>query len=381
MSHIEEKTAIIQSYDTHNPVNIDLICEYKQMGGLASTIMENFNTSKIDPTNSLVLMDGKREILYTLLAEDNKKRTNLWRSDHKGFHYNLNQGSFASVYMITKHKSEFKYILKLTEADNDRLITQYDNDKKIFPGIKKNLIDIISYGKITVPTYENNVTRKYYYMIVPVYNTFEEEKIATYTVLKKYNLLRNLAILLDKLQRAGYIIPDLKSDNIGYDDSGEIILIDYDTLTFSSSSEYPHQITYISGNLGNYGNHNYYQFAMLLIMFFLQHLDPMVLFCIFADVNNVPDCKNPVNAEIIEDWMVDIKGPEWHCQILDECLIINSRPDMVYFSIIVNMIDQVIEYLEQKPVAVGGYMMYKTNKNSYNKLLTNRMTISTHGII
>ena len=254
---------------THTPEEKTLVCTYRrhtplQQGGYSVNIRNNFDTSSID-FDTLEILENDI-LLYEITGALN---INSHRNKNEHVHRNLANGIFSSIYAIVDKKMQQNetYILKLAEEDIGPLIKKYNNDLKIFADIKKHLIDIKFYGKITVPTYDNG-TKQYYYMIVPVYNTFDCVKMIDMQLETKIEFLYKLALLLNTLQEKKYMVPDLKHANIGYDNNGEIILIDYDIYTlYHISDMFCGNYTYQLSQLAHNGNFDFYPFAIVFNYF------------------------------------------------------------------------------------------------------------------
>ena len=376
---IETKTT-----GTHNPKQKDLICVYKQDGGDSSNIIKNFDTSKIN-ANVLEIMDNKRKVLYILSGKDNKKENKIYGSTFT--HLNLNRGAQTSIYLITEHNTNVQYVLKLTGFPNDytnnqELIDKYRGDLTI-PDIQKNLIDIKFYGKISVPVYEGT-TCTFDYIIVPKYHTFDDHNL--HTPLEKYDFLRKLAIFVRTLQLNNWILPDLKLQNIGFDDSGEIILIDYDIeAIYDSKKNLPGSgYTYRSSSCVKNENYNYYSFAMVVVAFFHEEFYLTIWKCIFNDLNKrVYEC-NDLKEEIVEFdkelIKLDIDTCEnnmYYMVIIKECVNNNMSRNIASFQQIIYIIQQIIEKLTMHKAPIensntpspaasfGGYNMQIKNKYSY----------------
>ena len=112
---------------------------------------------------------------------------------------------------------------------------------------KKNLIEIILHGvfqtkkeNITCISTDLNDTFKiknfdFNYVITKRYNS--EQNLHLFSHKNRYTILMNLLILLQKMYTRGEFHADLKLSNIGWNNSFDIILIDYDQFTIKSVKE------------------------------------------------------------------------------------------------------------------------------------------------
>jgi serine/threonine protein kinase len=119
------------------------------------------------------------------------------------------------IFRITKlHETN-----EIESHELNLFINKHELDYKLLP---TNIIEIKYYGLLTTPS---NIVLSY--CIVKKYHT----DISLVLNNDRYKILASLVNALKTLEEHDYIHADLKSDNIGFDDSYNCIFIDYDVET------------------------------------------------------------------------------------------------------------------------------------------------------
>ena len=181
-------------------------------------------------------MYGDKDVVITIL---NPKILN-YKDEEPIF----GRGSYTAVYLVDVQGTNF--ILRLTKKTKYHILYL----KKILSEYiiyNKNLIEIILHGviqtkkeNITCISTDLNDTFKitnfdFNYVITKRYNS--EQNLHLFSHKNRYTILMNLLILLQKMYTRGEFHADLKLSNIGWNNSFDIILIDYDQFTIKSVKE------------------------------------------------------------------------------------------------------------------------------------------------
>jgi len=211
------------------PINIDLILSCStQIGGHIKPIdmINDINNKKFKCLKSI-------DNSITFEYDDTYNIQNTNESTYLG------KGSYTGVFAIKQITESLQLprnnninetlILRITEEPFN--LNKYLSDNNII----NNIPYAYYYGKITI----NNIT-SYNYLITKKYNIFTDENIKILSIQNKKLILYDLVSCLSILEQHKYIINDLKTANIGYDENFRVILIDYDeiTIVMSDSPEY-----------------------------------------------------------------------------------------------------------------------------------------------
>jgi len=219
VSDIQKQPLKYIKLKTHNPKQIDLTLKKIFSGGYSSIVINEI----CNTTNSKIISDdGTVEFIFNdaknISLEENK--CNYFKA-----------GSFTAVYVVRKPNDNVDLILRITTIEENILfdIKTYNDNIKI--GIKNNLPDYLYCGILTV----NN--KKYNYSIVKTYKVISDFVYETLANRKLF--FKKLLELLAMLENKNYFINDFKPDNIGYDDTFNPIIIDYDAKTITREREGP----------------------------------------------------------------------------------------------------------------------------------------------
>jgi len=207
------------------PLDLELI-PCSQSGGWADNIIEHLNTTDYK------CLEGKLngiEYLF-ILTNDN--------TEHKYQAYYKATGSFTVVIFIKQLKPTNSNTIVLRISD-----IPINKDKQLKPAIFK---EIVSKYKEDKKLISEHMMRVYYYGDLKANYNFTPP--LSYTIVKKYNvlteisysnsylrdtILRQLLKMLIKLNENKIFHNDLKPTNIGYDEKGTLILIDWDNTTLA----------------------------------------------------------------------------------------------------------------------------------------------------
>jgi hypothetical protein len=203
---------------------------------------EMFNNLYV--TNSPIFGGTPQKTLSAMKTQQNKyvmfgDRQTVWEfdADNKnsldGSNF-VGNGTFTAVFSLKLIKNaknypldvKTQYILRVVDDSIDEIkhfIDIWKNDKREFP---LNIIDIFFYGSVI-----GNGTEIARYVMTRRYGDYHDiEKLDIY---KKQKYLYNVLQFLNLIHKNNIIYHDFKFQNIGFDDSDELIFIvlDYDDET------------------------------------------------------------------------------------------------------------------------------------------------------
>jgi hypothetical protein len=202
-----------------HPIRKNLIIKKSQIGGrlFAPDIIKLINLNQ-----GLAIYD---------FDDQSKKMFNFKEN------YSLGNGTNTVLYKIqpvSELPHEFnKYSDKLliriyddsAEQINLLMNENYIEHKKRFP---KNIIDIYYYGNIQINNDGN--TSNVYYSITREYNIIANNFLDR-SFDQSLDILKSLLTFLNELYKSNICYRDMKTENIGYDEYNNCVIIDYDSIT------------------------------------------------------------------------------------------------------------------------------------------------------
>jgi hypothetical protein len=210
-----------------NPLNIDLyVCNNPQLGGNPDEILKTINNK----VNNCII-DQSRNFIF-------KYDSNNLKTTPESIY--LGKGSNTLVMSI-------QHVGNVHELDNKKLIIRITDSEVFKPEKYVHDVQLVGhcipkvymYGKLIY-----NQQKIYGYVICKKYHVLNDADIQQIRTQDKQLILNDLVKCLDKLQKAHYVLWDLKIQNIGYDDQYNCIIIDYDETTILEESVPPHANTY-----------------------------------------------------------------------------------------------------------------------------------------
>lgn len=215
------------------PINVDLKidCNFSQLSHDLSTQLYSDQVGG-DPNASLTAINN---IEYKCITDISSRYKFYYDETNikvlNGSKY-LGKGSNTTVMSIlqTNGRPEtngVQCVIRITELTNAFDVEKYKSDK-ILCG--RYVPDAYYFGNIHA---KNNVILSY--VIVPKYEVFSKNNIKILSESAKRHYLLDLLECLNLLQENGYVLWDLKIDNVGYDYNYNCVLIDYSHETILKS--------------------------------------------------------------------------------------------------------------------------------------------------
>jgi hypothetical protein len=168
----------------------------------------------------------------------------------------LNAGANTAIYELRNqinNKDKTKYILRVFNYSDVHLL----DSRKIrdqYISFRKYMIQIFYYGILNVLQTGRVIPTKLNYIITKYYNIQSDETdVSKFTLEQKNLFLKNNIQILSELQKQNCFLGDYKLSNIGWDDSLNILLIDYDNETIVNINP---SIINVKNNRLNF-NHTY----------------------------------------------------------------------------------------------------------------------------
>jgi len=217
-------------------------------------------------------------------------------NDNIKFNFIYNQNYFIKgknkiVYNIKYNNTNLILKIFKDNYNQSNLIDKYYSDKNLLNQYSYFIPEIYFFGKIDV------FNHKFNYIIMKKYNTFNVSNITNELNIYLSSNLRKIIQLVKIIKNLPYdnnkkyIIPDLKLDNIGFDDNDKIILIDYNKNSIVNKHTTDIESSFININYDENTNNNYN----------ILHIGLIICELFFNNIFQILISKNPFKLFFIND--------------------------------------------------------------------------------
>jgi hypothetical protein len=202
-------------------LNVNLEVNFNQNGGSVTEMIRSMNTNM----HEIKSVDDQYKFTFN---DRTKNKNRIGASSYLG------AGGFTGVFSIAGYKTN-PSILQSNDlilrvlydmTDINKYIEKYNADLVILP---QNVPLHYMYGELRFNTMNGSVTKQY--VIVKRYTNSDEIADPQFPLKKKVVLIKTLLQTIKTLQDRRLYLKDLKFDNIGCDENGVYIILDYDETT------------------------------------------------------------------------------------------------------------------------------------------------------